>query len=391
MEEFRALQAGLQTFKLYAQVQAQPAELGRLLQEQNDEFAQAQQFVKSSRRVFAIGLGSSFNAALVCAYALHSINVDASAMSAFDFVSYTPVLGDDVCCILFTHTGRKQFPRLALHLLRDRNIRTVVVAASTGGELKPDDFPPRCVLLNTVAREPCPMFSVSHTAAMLVACRIAGVPALDAVPAAMAAALTLEAAVLKLALQWQWRGSLVALGAGPHESSAHELAVKVCSRSRSPSRRCSCPAAERWGGRWQRRRGAASARTRWSSSCTGCSRRSLRTRCARLSRLWFSSDGAAAQAFVVFAGEGPALQRTVEAAEFVLALGCPVAWVAPVAGPPGTVHVPLPALPDVLVPLAAAVVSQLLAASMALLDDVDPDSFRRDDPVFAEALARLTM
>ena len=58
-----------------------------------------------------------------------------------------------------------------------------------------------------------------------------GQAGLQALPAAMEAALALEPQVAALAESWYQQladgGEVVALGAGPHESSAHEIEIKV--------------------------------------------------------------------------------------------------------------------------------------------------------------------
>ena len=94
------------------------------------------------------------------------------------------------------------------------------------------------VILPSVPRETSAMFTVSHTAAMLLSARVAdavregAVGDITAVPPAVADALGLEDRLADLARAWIDKREIVALGAGPHEVSAHEATIKVAEASR---------------------------------------------------------------------------------------------------------------------------------------------------------------
>src|SRR5690606_5617215 len=94
------------------------------------------------------------------------------------------------------------------------------------------------LLLRTTPREQSSMFTVSHTAAMLLMARVAdairagAAGDLEAVPGAVAEALEGEPGVAELARAWQRRRAIVALGAGPHEPSAWEAAIKIAEAAR---------------------------------------------------------------------------------------------------------------------------------------------------------------
>jgi hypothetical protein len=51
----------------------------------------------------------------------------------------------------------------------------------------------------------------------------------------------------------------------------------------------------------------------------------------------------------------------------------------------------LPDFPEILSPLLAVVPMQMLAYEMAVLKSLNPDTFRRDDEVFKNALSVLTL
>lgn len=84
------------------------------------------------------------------------------------------------------------------------------------------------------------MYTVSHLTAMTAVAMMAevispgclgGAESLSALPEAATAALNLEAKVAALAREWHSNsaagGEIVAIGAGPHEASAHEVEIKI--------------------------------------------------------------------------------------------------------------------------------------------------------------------
>lgn len=84
------------------------------------------------------------------------------------------------------------------------------------------------------------MYTVSHLTAMTAVAMMAeaispgclgGADSLKELPAATTAALNLEPQVAALAREWYFNsaagGEIVALGAGPHEASAHEVEIKI--------------------------------------------------------------------------------------------------------------------------------------------------------------------
>lgn len=345
----------IQEYRLYEAIRRQPAELARLLtaSEPVDLAAEA---LGGARRVFCVGIGTSWNAASVAAALLCRAGIDARAWSSADFVQYPPALTADDAAIVFTHTGTKRYSRAAIDLLGTKRA-PVVLVTSTESDIEAGALPMGTTVLRTVAREQSAMFTVSHTAAMFLAARVADAVRsgcagdLGAVAYAVEAALGLEPAVAALADTWQAKRALVALGAGPHEASAHEAAIKIAEAARRPVRG---HAVEQFlhGPQVQVR----------------------------------DSD-----AFLVFAGAGAGLDRTHEAVAFVRTLGCEVAWVSPVETPEGAMHLRVPDVGEALAPIVEIVPAQLLAGHLAAIAGVDGDNFRRDDPAFGAARAAITL
>ena len=64
-----------------------------------------------------------------------------------------------------------------------------------------------------------------------------------------------------------------------------------------------------------------------------------------------------------------------------------------IGGPPlrARWHTPLPAVPESLAPIVAAIPLQWLALECARARGTDPDLFRRDDPLFRAAFPRISV
>lgn len=345
----------IQEYRLYEAIQRQPAELTRLLKA-SEPVDLAAEALGGARRVFCVGIGTSWNAASVAASLLTRAGIDARAWSSADFVQYPPKLTPDDAAIVFTHSGVKQYSRAAIDRLGATRV-PIVLVTSTESEVAAGALPMGTTVLRTVAREQSAMFTASHTAAMFLAARVADalrtgcVGDLGAVPYAVEAALGLEAEVVALAAAWHAKRTLVALGAGPHEASAHEAAIKIAEAARRPVRG---HAVEQF----------------------------LHGPQVQVE----SSD-----AFLVFASTGAGLDRTREAAAFVRTLGCEVAWVSPVETPDGTYHLAVPDVGEALAPIVEIVPAQLLAGHLAAIEGVDADNFRRDDPAFGAARTAIRL
>lgn len=336
-------------YRLYPAIQSQPAELARLL-EADEPIEEAAQVVRAAARVFTVGIGTSSNAAAIGAAMLRDAGVDARAWSSHDFAAYPPNVTEADAAIVYTHSGAKQFSLRSLELLGERGVPTVLLT-STESQIDFAALTAPLTVLRTTTRDPSAMFTVSHTAAMMLSARIADavkpgtVGDLFAIPAAVEAALALEPQVETLAREWQGKRTIIGLGAGPHEPAAHELAIKVPEAARVASRGY---ALEQF-----------------------------------LHGPQVQVDPS--DAFMIFAGDGPALERTEQAAAFLLDFGCAVAWVAPIAGPDGVTWLSVSEVGEPLAPLVEVIPAQLLAGHLAALEDVDGDSFRLDDDAFASS------
>ena len=338
------------SFRMWTQIQSQSDELARLL-DADEPIADAAVLLGNAERVFTVGTGTSSNAASSAATMLRRAEVDAIAWAAHDFDHYGPTRRPGDAALVFSHTGRKQFTRDALAAFAAAGVPTVWIA-STEAEANP-----ATVTLRTVARETSSAFTVSHTSAMLLTARLADAVApgcvgtLADVPPAVTTALASEPALAALANAWRDRASFVAVGAGPQEPSAHEVAIKINEAAR------------------MRARGYAVEQFLHGPQAQ------------------MQSD----DALIVFAAVGAGFDRSRAVAQFGLDIGLPVAWISPEPAPAGATAVPVPDVGEWLAPIVQAIPGQLLAAHLAALQDVDADNFRLDDPPFKRAFERYDL
>lgn len=345
----------IEDYRLYEAIRRQPAELARLLKA-SEPVDLAADVLGAARRVFCIGIGTSWNAACVAADLLCRAGIDARAWSSADFVQYPPAFTRDDAAVVFTHTGTKQYSRAAIESLGKKRA-AIVLVTSTESAIESGSLPIGTTVLRTVGREQSAMFTVSHTAAMLLMARVADTIApacagdLGSIPDAVEAALTLEGEIESLAGEWRDRRLLIALGAGPHEPSAHEAAIKIAEAARRPVH------------------GYAVEQFLHGPLVQVHER----------------------DAVLIFAGADAGLGRTREAVAFARTLGCEAAWVSAVEAPSGVPQLRVPDVGEALAPIVEVVPAQLLAGHLAAIAGLDADNFRRDDPAFGAARAAIDL
>jgi glucosamine--fructose-6-phosphate aminotransferase (isomerizing) len=338
----------VEEFRMYAQIRAQPAALERLLRAELG-LGPAAEALARARRVFALGVGSSANAATAAALWLRRAGLDARAGSSFGFLAEPPALRPGDSGLVFSHRGLEQHSRRAVQVFMENGLSTIQVS----GEGAP--VAEGVLVLRTVALEPSPVHTLSYTGALLVAARLAAtlrpglLGDLGGVPAHIRAAIELEPSLRELAAAWSARPFLLGLGGGLHRVSASELAIKLCEAPR------------------------------------------LRSAGHEVELFLHGLHIALGEgdAVICFAGEDRAADRTAQAASFAVEVGAGCLWIGPQTGPPGSLSFALPPGAPELAPLLEAVPIQLLAAHLAAARDVDADSFRRDEPRFERALQRL--
>ena len=350
--------------EMYRTMHGQPEQLRRLLEQGRDAAEEAASRLRDARRIFLVGIGTSYHAALAGEWMLRSVGVDARAVYSPDFADYAgayPLRTDDGV-IIMAHSGVKTTSSHALARALEAGASVVSVGSLTA------EHPGSPLVLRTVERETSAAFTASHTAAMFVLAQVAtrlaaGTDpalatvyerALEAIPDQVAEMLRREEEVAPVA--YAAAGRLIyAAGAGPSAVSALEAVIKVREASRA------------------------------------------------------HIDGLPLEQFlhgplVVVNREDYAVlinppaatpastTRTAEIAGVLAHIGTPL-WIAgePVAQAPRATVFSLPETPEPLSTILSVVPMQILANQIADVLGANPDRFRRDDPVYAEALGTLTL
>lgn len=338
-------------YRLYAAIQAQPSESAKVLSSAQP-FDRAAGSLANASRVWTVGIGTSFNAANVAAWMLRSAGLEARPLTSYEFAIY-PSLSEGDAVLLLAHTGQKTASGQALALCIERDVPvTVITKIETGFDLQ--SFPDSVTVLHTTTQDPSAMYSVSHTAAMSAAARIADAVApgslgeIGEIPSALASALQLEDEIAELSREWS-SGALIALGAGPMLAAAEEAHIKIAEASR----------------------------------------RAIRHQEPE-SFLHGPAVQIDASDLILTFSDADTAPRSRAITQFAMDLGCQAAWVAPLraVGPEAAQTLALEDLPPPLLPIAAAVPAQLLAAHLAANANVNADDFRTDVPAFQQALIK---
>jgi glucosamine--fructose-6-phosphate aminotransferase (isomerizing) len=101
---------------MYQTMHRQPADLRRLLETGWEPARQAAELLAPASRVFVVGVGTSYHAALVGEWLLRAAGMDARAVLSFDFAAYPRQypLGQGDAVIVMAHSGVKTFTMQAL-------------------------------------------------------------------------------------------------------------------------------------------------------------------------------------------------------------------------------------------------------------------------------------
>ncbi len=346
---------------MYRTMHRQPADLQRLLSSGWEQARQAAHLLHNADRVLLTGIGTSYHAALAGSWLFRAAGLDARAALSFDVATYPEqfAIRPTDAVIVMAHTGVKTYSRFALQRAVEAGATVLSVGSLTA------EHPGSQLVLRTVERETSAAYTASHLAAMTVLAQVATElgesrsaasvtgfrDALMALPDQVAGILRRESEIEPVARIAATR-RIYAAGAGPNEATATELVIKA--------------------------REAAYAHV----------------------------DGLAAEQFLhgpivaVNAGDlavmihvpGASARRVAEIATVLHGMGA-LLWIVgqPIPAVADATVFALPETPEMLSPLVAVVPMQILSYQIAVTKKVNPDTFRRDDPVYKEAFARLTL
>jgi glucosamine--fructose-6-phosphate aminotransferase (isomerizing) len=338
---------------MYQTMHRQPDDLRRVLVAGWEPARQAAGLLAGARRVVVCGIGTSYHASLVGSWLLRAAGADARAVSSFDFAAYPDSfpIGTNDAVVVMAHTGVKSYSALAMRRAAESGATVVSVGSLTA------EHPGSRLVLRTVEREKSAAYTSSHLTAMTVLAQVATElgagfrDALGHLPDQVAGVLAREDEVQPIAAAAVNR-RVYAAGAGPNEATATELVIKA--------------------------REAAYAHV----------------------------DGLPVEQFLhgpmvaVNAGDlavvvhvpGAGAERVAQVAAVLDAIGAQL-WLVgqPVPATPNAAVFTLPETPEMISPLLAVVPMQILAYQMAVAKGLNPDTFRRDNPVYKDAFGLLKL
>jgi glucosamine--fructose-6-phosphate aminotransferase (isomerizing) len=336
---------------MYQTMHRQPADLRRLLDEGWGQARQAADMLRPAQRIWTVGVGTSYHAALLAGWYLRAAGFDARAINSFEFAYYPenfPLEHGDAVAI-FAHSGVKAVSSAAMRRAVEAGVTVISAGAFTA------EHPGSQLILRTTEREQSAAFTASHLAAMTVFAQIATElggdgtsgfrEALAALPEQVEDILGRENDILPVA-ELAVERRIYASGAGPNEVAAIESVIKV--------------------------REAAYG---WIDALG--SEQFLHGPVVAFN---------AGDLGIVINVPGAATWRTEATARVLAALDGEV-WIVG-QGVDGLANAQVFSTPETLElisPLLTVIPLQLLAYHMAVLKGLNPDTFRRDDPVYNAA------
>jgi len=341
--------------EMYQTIHRQPADLRRVLDGGWGVAGQAARRLSAAKRVYVVGIGTSYHAALMGSWLLRYNGIDARAVASFDFAQYphSYPLGADDAVIVLSHTGAKQYSLAALQVGTNAGAAVMSIGGTEA------EHPGSELILRTTQKETSAAYTSSHLVAMTVLAQMAveagtgdGATtlkkALMALPEQVQAIINAEEILAPLASVALPRHTYV-VGGGPSEVAALEAVIKG--------------------------REAAYVRI----------------------------DGMGLEQFlhgpmiclqpddlvVLINVAGGSRERNLEAAALFAKLGASVWTVGDPLGELPAIEVPQTL--EVLSPILTTVPFQLLAYQMATLQQLDPDTFRTQEPRFLEAIEAIAL
>src|SRR5262245_28098717 len=104
------------TYAMYTTMHRQPADVRRLLAEGWEDAARAADRLAAARRVFVVGIGTSYHAAQIGTTLLRAAGADARAVDSHEFAVYPQALRDGDAVVVMAHRGTKQFSARAVEV-----------------------------------------------------------------------------------------------------------------------------------------------------------------------------------------------------------------------------------------------------------------------------------
>ena len=338
---------------MYDAIVAQPDAIRSVISTQQERCAEVADALSRKRRIYVVGIGTSWHAALVGAYIMDG-GPEAFACNSFEFCVSPPRVTPDDAVIVISHRGTKRSSYDALDVANSLGAYTVAITSTNPG--------PRILAadagIRTVDQEKSAAFTISYTTALTALAMLnlgmAGrlddpSNGLEAFPGQIANILSGEEDIRALVAEHHARRRFISAGWGANRANAYEVALKIKETSRA--------------------------------DCEGFQTEQL------LHGPFCSLEADCLLTLIAPAGEDRG--RSVDLAQAARELGTPV-WALTNRhddglAESGAVTFPLPDCPGWLMPIASVVPLQLFTYHLALARGTHPDLFQQDDPLQAAA------
>ena len=219
-------------------IMGQPQAVAEMLSKHKDSAQTLGNILGSKRRVYLVGIGTSWHAALVAEHWFRHFagpSLEVQAWHSFEFWAYPPALSRDDAVIVISHRGTKTYSFLSLELAKETAAFTVAITSTEPG--------PRIQVaeaaLTTVPSERSAAFTISYTSALTVLAMLAVsvggqqdngadlAGRLQQVPQAMTQVLEGEETIRQAAQRFVGQDRFICTGWGPNTANSYEVALKM--------------------------------------------------------------------------------------------------------------------------------------------------------------------
>lgn len=226
---------------MYEAIMSQPDALAEMLVKHGNSVQPVAAALAGKRRIFIVGIGTSWHAALVAGHWFRKFSGDGpvvEVLHSFEFCAYPPSLGAEDGVVVISHRGTKTYSFLALEMAKSSGAYTLAITSTEPG--------PRItaadVQFQTIAPEKSAAFTVSYTSGLMTLAMLASAlgswhdasgdvvqlrAQLEDVPAAAQHVLARLGEVQRAARRFQSRNRFITVGWGPNTASAYEVALKI--------------------------------------------------------------------------------------------------------------------------------------------------------------------
>jgi len=353
---------------MYDAIHQQPSAVEDMLNRHGKQAKEVASTLAEKRRLYLVGIGTSWHAALTAEHWFRHFAGDqlvVQAWHSFDFVSYPPPLGPNDAVIVISHRGTKTYSFRALEVAKALGALTMVITGiDPGPRVSVAD-----VRFHTVEQERSAALTVSYTSALAVLALVAlelgsirdlstpagGFEELQRVPSLMASVINGEGEVEKLAWRYSDRDRYLCTGWGPNTALAYEVALKI-------KEACYCSTE------------GFQVEQILHGSFVATTNRSF---------------------LILIAPPGPGYERSLELARASAVIGAAV-WALVQEGDgqlPNLVPevFSLPPVTELWSPFLYVLPLQLFTYYLALANHCQPDTVRRDEPIYAEAKSHYSL